>query len=77
VAIPVALDLAPKLALLQVMNEQNISNVKLAEKLHVDEVVVRRMLNPKHKSKPEQYIRALYALGATARVSPLLRRETA
>lgn len=76
VEIPVALDLAPKVALLQIMREQNISNVKLAEKLHVGEIVVRRMLNPKHKSKPEQYLRALDALGATPRVS-LLRRRSA
>ncbi len=74
--VPVALDLAPKVALLQVMREQNISNVKLAKKLHVTEVVVRRMLNPKHRSKPEQYMRALYALGAVARVS-LLRNTRA
>jgi antitoxin HicB len=68
-AIPVALDLAPKLALFQTMREQNISNVKLAEKLHVSEIVVRRMLNPKHRSKPEQYVRALTALGRAPQVS--------
>ncbi len=68
IIIPVALDLAPKLALLQVMREQNISNVKLAQKLQVGETVIRRMLNPKHKSKPEQYIRALAALGEVPQV---------
>lgn len=76
IAIPVALDLAPKLALLQIMREQKVSNVKLAERLHVSEVVVRRMLNPKHKSKSEQYIRALYALGAAPRVSVIRSLRT-
>jgi antitoxin HicB len=75
VAIPVALDLAPKLALFQVMRDQEISNVKLAQKLHVSELVVRRMLNPKHKSKPDQYIRALAALGEIPRVS-IVRMKT-
>lgn len=68
-AIPVSLDLAPKLALYQIMRERKVSNVKLAKELHVSEVIVRRMLNPKHKSKPEQYTRALRALGQTLEVS--------
>ena len=76
VSIPVSLDLAPKLALFEIMREQNISNVKLAEKLNVSEVVVRRMLDPKHQSKPGQYVRALEVLGATPRLS-LLRRKIA
>jgi antitoxin HicB len=69
IAIPVPYDLAPKLGLLRIMREQRVSNVALARKLHVQEGVVRRMLNPKHKSKPEQYMRALHALGATPHVS--------
>ena len=69
VAIPVPYDLAPKLGLLQLMREQRVSNVGLAKRLHVTEAVVRRMLNPKHKSKPGQYMRALQVLGATARVT--------
>ena len=68
-AIPVSLDLAPKLALYQVMRERGVSNVKLAKQLGVSELIVRRMLNPKHKSKPEQYTRALQALGQTLEVS--------
>lgn len=75
IAIPVALDLAPKLALLETMREQNVSNIKLAEKLHISEVVVRRMLDPKHRSKPEQYIRALTALGRAPQVSVISLRE--
>jgi antitoxin HicB len=68
-AIPVSLDLAPKLALYEAMREEHISNVKLAEKLHVNETVVRRMLDPNHTSKPEQYTRALRALGRATQVS--------
>ena len=67
--IPVSLDLAPKLALYQAMREGKVSNVKLAKRLNVSELVVRRMLNPKHQSRPEQYIRALHALGQTLEVS--------
>ena len=67
--VPVSLDLAPKLALYQAMRERKLSNVKLAEHLRVSELIVRRMLNPRHKSKPQQYIRALRALGRTLRVS--------
>ena len=73
VSIPVALDLAPKLALWQIMQEQKISNVKLAVRLQVGEAVVRRMLDPKHASRPEQYTRAFFALGAIPRFS-LVRR---
>lgn len=51
VQIPVALDLAPKVALLLLMREQKMTNVKLAQKLKVNEVVVRRMLNPKHRKQ--------------------------
>jgi antitoxin HicB len=74
--VPVPLDLAPKVGLVRVMHSQKISNVALARKLGVEEIVVRRMLNPKHRSQPEQYMRALYALGVTPRVS-LMRRESA
>jgi len=69
VSIPVSLDLAPKLALYRLMRDQNISNVKLAKRLRINETVVRRMLDPNHRSKPEQYTRALAALGAAMQVS--------
>lgn len=68
-SIPVSLDLAPKVALYQVMRDSKISNLKLAGKIKVSELVVRRMLDPKHRSRPEQYIRALAALGCTPQVS--------
>ncbi len=67
-SIPVSLALAPKLALAHLMRERNISNVKLARNLKVSELVVRRMLDPKHKSKPDQYIRALAVLGCAAQL---------
>jgi antitoxin HicB len=61
--ISVPLYLAPKLALYLVMRERGIPNTKLAEKLGVSETVVRRMLNPKHGTKPEKMQAALAALG--------------
>ncbi|HLH04967.1 MAG TPA: type II toxin-antitoxin system HicB family antitoxin [Bryobacteraceae bacterium] len=76
-AIPVSLDLAPKLALYQLMHDQKISNVKLARKLRISEVVVRRMLDPNHQSKPEQYTRALAALDAAVQVSVVKLRRSA
>ena len=72
-AVPVSLDLAPKLALYQTMRDRRVSNVKLAQQLRVSELIVRRMLNPRHKSKPEQYVRALRALGQTLEVSVVSR----
>jgi antitoxin HicB len=68
-AIPVSLDLAPKLALSQIMRQRKISNVKLAERLGVSELMVRRMLDPGHASKPDQYMRALAELGCVTQVS--------
>jgi antitoxin HicB len=68
-SIPVSLDLAPKLALFQIMRRRKISNVKLAKQLGVTEIVVRRMLDPGHVSKPAQYMRALAALGCVTQVS--------
>lgn len=68
-SIPVSLDLAPKVALYQVMRDSKMSNLKLAGKIKVSELVVRRMLDPKHRSRPEQYIRALAALGCTPQVA--------
>jgi antitoxin HicB len=68
-AIPVSLDLAPKLALFQIMRKQKISNVQLAKQLGVSEMIVRRMLDPRHVSKPAQYMRALAALGRVTQVS--------
>ena len=63
VAVPVALQVAPKLALYKVMRKRKLSNSQLARDMHVSEGSIRRMLNPRHKSKPEQYTRALLALG--------------
>ena len=62
VGIPVLLEIAPKVALYTAMREQKISNLKLAKQMDVSENSIRRMLNPKHKGRPEQYTRALLAL---------------
>ena|ERR1700761_1587213 len=69
VEIPVSLEVAPKIALYQAMRDAKYSNVRLAGKLNISETVVRRMLDPRHKSKPEQYTRALMALGRAVQVS--------
>jgi antitoxin HicB len=68
-AIGVPLYLAPKLALYLAMREQAIRNTDLAERLGVSETVVRRMLDPKHNTKPEKIQAALNALGKRIFVS--------
>jgi antitoxin HicB len=45
------------------MREQGVSNSELARRLRCSETVVRRMLDPKHDSKPEKLQAALAALG--------------
>jgi antitoxin HicB len=61
--IGVPLYLAPKLALYLTMRERHMPNIDLAKRLGVSETVVRRMLNPKHDTKPEKIQAALAALG--------------
>ena len=61
--IGVPLYLAPKLALYLAMRERRIPNTELARRLGVSETVVRRMLNPRHDTKPERIQAALVALG--------------
>ena len=61
--IGVPLYLAPKLALYLAMRERGLRNTELAKRLGVSETVVRRMLNPKHDTKPEKIQAALAALG--------------
>ena len=67
--IGVPLYLAPKLALYLAMREQGIPNTELAGRLGVSETVVRRMLDPKHNTKPEKIQAALNALGKRIVVS--------
>jgi len=61
--ISVPLYLAPKLALYLTIRERRIPNTELAKRLGVSETVVRRMLNPRHDTKPEKIQAALAALG--------------
>jgi len=63
--IGVPLYLAPKLALYVAMQEQGLRNTDLAKRLGVSETVVRRMLDPKHTTRPEKIQAALGALGVT------------
>jgi antitoxin HicB len=67
--IGVPLYLAPKLALYLAMRERRIPNTELARRLNVSETVIRRMLNPKHDTKPEKIQAALAALGKRIVVS--------
>lgn len=61
--ISVPLYLAPKLALYLAMRERRMPNTELAKRLRVSETVVRRMLSPKHHTRPERIQAALIALG--------------
>lgn len=61
--VSVPLWLATKLALHLAMREQRVGNSELARRLGVDERVVRRMLDPRHASKPARIQAALAALG--------------
>ena len=61
--ISVPLYLAPKLALYLAMRDRNMRKTELAKRLGVSETVVRRMLDPKHDTKPEKMQAALAALG--------------
>ena len=45
------------------MSEKHVKNVQLARKLGVSETVGRRMLDPRHDSKPEKIQAALEVLG--------------
>jgi antitoxin HicB len=45
------------------MRERRIPNTDLAKLLGVSETVIRRMLNPKHDTKPDKIQAALTALG--------------
>ena len=63
VLVPVSLDVAPKLALYQAMRAARIGNSELARRIGVSEAVVRRMLDPAHKTKALKLHVALEALG--------------
>jgi antitoxin HicB len=64
--IPVAMYLAPKLALFSAMERSGVNNSELARRLGVTELIVRRMLNPKHETKAGKIEAALRALGKEA-----------
>ena len=65
----VPLYLAPKLALYLAMRDLDLRNTQLAKRLGVSETVVRRMLDPKHATKPDRIQAALNALGKRIVVS--------
>ena len=58
--------LAPKLALFTSMQRSGINNSELARRLGVTELIVRRMLNPKHETKAGKIEAALRILGKDA-----------
>jgi antitoxin HicB len=61
--VSVPLYLAPKLALYLAMRDRGMRKTALAKRLGVSETVIRRMLDPKHDTKPEKIQAALAALG--------------
>ena len=61
--ISLPLYLAPKLALYLAVRERGMRNTDLGRLLGVSETVIRRMLDPKHDTKPERIQCALAALG--------------
>jgi antitoxin HicB len=63
VLVQVPLWIAPKMALYVAMRELGITNAELARRMKCQETVVRRMLDPKHASRPEKLQAALAALG--------------
>ena len=65
--VPLYLD--PKLALYLAMRQYEWRNTELAARLGVSETVVRRMLDPKHRTKPEKIQAALSAVGKRIVVS--------
>ena len=67
--IGVPLYLAPKLALYLAMRERAMPKTGLASLLGVSETVVRRMLDPRHSSRPENIQAALGMLGKRIVVS--------
>jgi len=69
VMVPVSLDVAPKLALYQAMRAAKIGNSELARRIGVTEAVVRRMLDPAHKTKALKLHTALEALGTRLVIS--------
>lgn len=77
VGVPVPFWLAPKLALFMAMRDERISNLDLAERIGVDEKVIRRMLDPKHATKAERIQNALSALGRQLTVDVLRNRASA
>jgi antitoxin HicB len=68
-SIPVALYLAPKVALYIALRESGLSNLEFAKRLGRDESIVRRMLNPKHNTKSDLIQNALDLLGKRLMVS--------
>jgi DNA-binding transcriptional regulator LsrR (DeoR family) len=58
--------LAPKLALFSAMERSGVNNSELARRLGLTELIVRRMLNPKHETKTAKIEAALRALGKEA-----------
>ena len=63
VLVQVPLWVAPKMALYIAMRELGVNNAELARRMKCQETVIRRLLDPKHASRPEKLQAALDALG--------------
>lgn len=69
VAIRLSASIAVKVLLLNEMVKQNISQVELANRLHVKRQTVGRMVDIKHTTKIDAIADALTALGKELRIS--------
>ena len=63
VPIPVPALMAAKAAIYLAMQEAGITKIELAKRLKCDEKEIRRLLDPRHKSKIERIETALESLG--------------
>ena len=63
VLVAVPLLVAGKLALYSAMREQGVTKTALAKRLGLSESVIRRLLNPDHRSHISQVEKALRAVG--------------
>ena len=68
-AIPIPALMAAKAALYLAMKEAGITKVQLARRLKCDEKEIRRLLDPRHRSKISRIERALEAMGKQLIVS--------
>ena len=75
--VQVPLQTAAKAALYLAMREAGIGNTGLARRLGCDEKVVRRMLNPRHRTNIDALARAIEACGGVVEMAVSLPHQPA